>query len=369
MKVIGNLLKSAVTSISGADFNLLRKKKRKKILSIDGGGIRGIIPGQVIIALEKKLQARSGNPNARIAHYFDFFAGTSTGGILSCLYLSPSEDDPAKVRFSAEEAVDLYIQNGHKIFNIPMWKKFSNPDGIMHEIYDVAELERLLEKYFGDLKLSQLLKPCLITSYDLKRRKVHFFTQHNARKSGDVADFFVRDVCRATSAAPTYFETALVKSLSGESYPLLDGGVFANNPALCAYSEIRNAKGFPTAKDLFIVSIGTGSANKAYEYEAARAWGTLSWAKPLIDIMMSGASETTDYYLQKMFSAQGNEANYSRIQPASFHNARPEIDNATKENIDALIEVGNITARNCSDELDRIVEVLMEGSDPVEFYR
>jgi patatin-like phospholipase/acyl hydrolase len=68
----------------------------------------------------------------------------------------------------------------------------------------------------------------------------------------------VRDVCRATSAAPTYFETAKVKSLSNVSYALIDGGVFVNNPALSAYSEVRTSTGNPTAKDMLIVSLGTG---------------------------------------------------------------------------------------------------------------
>ena len=75
----------------------------KKILSIDGGGIRGLIPGQVLVALEKKLQQKTNDPDARIASYFDFFAGTSTGGILTCLLLCPDENNPQKPKFSAEE--------------------------------------------------------------------------------------------------------------------------------------------------------------------------------------------------------------------------------------------------------------------------
>ena len=71
----------------------------KKVLSIDGGGIRGIIPGQVLVALEEKLQERSGNPKAKVADYFDFFTGTSTGGILTCISLCPSDNDPTAAKF------------------------------------------------------------------------------------------------------------------------------------------------------------------------------------------------------------------------------------------------------------------------------
>ncbi|RYG18761.1 MAG: patatin [Chitinophagaceae bacterium] len=338
----------------------------KKILALDGGGIRGIIPGQILVVLESKLKLRSGNPDARIADYFDFFAGTSTGGILTCIHLCPDLTNPGKARFSAQEAVDLYIEHGGKIFNIGLYEKFIAVGGMLNEKYNAAPLEKCLHDYFGDLQLSQLLKPSIITSYDIENRNAHFFAQHDFIKKGAGGDFYVRDVCRATSAAPTYFETALVKSLSNVSYPLVDGGVFANNPALCAYSEVRNSAGLPTASDMFIVSIGTGSENKSYSYKKVKDYGALGWIEPLIDIMMSGASETTHYHLTKMFAAQNNSANYIRIQPSSIRNAAYAMDNATPENIQALIEVGTVTAQDC-EELDRIVDVLITDKDSVTF--
>jgi patatin-like phospholipase/acyl hydrolase len=339
----------------------------KKILCIDGGGIRGIIPGQILVALEKKLQTKSGDPNARLASYFDFFAGTSTGGILTCIYLCPSPDDPLHPRFSAAEAVDLYVKNGHHIFDVSLFKRIESGNGTLDEKYDAAALEEHLKFYFGNLRLSQLLKPCVIPSYDIKRRESHFFGQQDFKMYGDGSDYLVRDVCRATSAAPTYFETALIHSMSQVSYPLVDGGVFANNPSLCAYSEVRNAEGSPSAKDMMIVSIGTGSENKPYEYAHAKNWGAVGWIKPVIDIMMAGAAETTHYHLTKMFSVSGNDNHYIRLQPASLGSASTDMDNASAENIRALVEVGVETAQNCSHELDRVVDMLLEGADPVVF--
>lgn len=339
----------------------------KKILSIDGGGIRGIIPGQVMVSLERKLQNRTGNPDARLADFFDFFAGTSTGGILSCICLCPSEEDPTKARFSAQDAVNLYMNHGEEIFDVDFWKRLRSGRGYLDEKYEEFALEKYLKNYFGDLKLSELLKPCLIPAYDIDRRETHFFAQHDRAIKGEGCDFLVRDVCRATSAAPTYFETALVKSCSGVSYPLIDGGVFANNPALCAYSEVRNAKDNPTAGEMFLVSIGTGSKHTSYDYKKAQDWGAVGWIQPLIDIMMAGASETTDYHLSRMFSARNKRDSYIRIQPSRMGSASLDMDNASKENLAALAEVGIETSENCSEELDRIVEVLLEGVDPVVF--
>ncbi|MGV3704464.1 MAG: patatin-like phospholipase family protein [Arcticibacter sp.] len=338
----------------------------KKILSIDGGGIRGVIAGQIVVAIEKELQRKSGNREARVAQYFDFFSGTSTGGILTCLYLCPDLEIPSKPRFSAEQAVELYVRYGGEIFDRSLVQRVVSADGILDEKFSKTALEQYLNEYFGDLKLSKLLKPCIVTAYDVQRRRTHFFAQHDYARKGDSADFLVKDVCRATSAAPTYFEATLVKSLSGVSYPLIDGGVFANNPAQCAYSEIRNAEGSPTARNMFLVSIGTGSENKPYDYDKVKNYGAVGWIKPVIDIMMSAAAETTHYHLTKMFSAMGNGANYVRIQPSNIGRAHYEMDDASPENIQNLVEVGIETVENCID-IARIVDILLEGKDDVVF--
>src|SRR5437773_5863242 len=131
-----------------------------RILSVDGGGIRGIIPGQVLVALEKKIQQLSGDDSKRIADVFDLIAGTSTGGILTCLYLCPDANS-AHPRFSAADAVDLYLQNGDDIFDVSFFRRLWSAGGTLEETYSAEPLERILKEYFGDLRLSQLLKPCL----------------------------------------------------------------------------------------------------------------------------------------------------------------------------------------------------------------
>jgi hypothetical protein len=336
----------------------------KKILSIDGGGIRGIIPGQVLIALEQKLQEKTGKPDARIAEYFDFFAGTSTGGILTCILLCPSTDGSGRPRFSAKQAVELYIKYGNSIFQTGFWHRLFSLNGIAHEKYEADNLEHYLAGYFRGVKLNQLLKPCIIAAYDIERRKTIFFAQHNYAQKGDAANFWVKDVCRATSAAPTYFEPELLKSLSGVSYACIDGGLFANNPAICAYAEVRKSEGGPTAKDMFIVSMGTGSEDQCYPYHKAKDWGAIGWVKPVINVMMSGAAEITNYHMAEIFSAYGNQSNYIRIQPSGFINANPKMDDASPSNIKALIELGIETAESCM-ELNRIVDVLLQGNDDV----
>ena len=205
--------------------------KLTRILSIDGGGIRGVIPGQILVVLEDKLKELDHNPQARIGDYFDLIAGTSTGGILACLYLTPQVNDPLAPRYSAHEVVSFYLERGGEIFHIPWRKRVITAAGLMDEKYPTGPMERALMEYIGDLRLSQLIKPSLIPSYDIEARRAHFFNQDNDRQ-GNARDYLVRDVIRATTAAPSYFEVAQAHSFADDHYPLIDGGVFANNPAM-----------------------------------------------------------------------------------------------------------------------------------------
>ncbi|MEZ5196243.1 MAG: patatin-like phospholipase family protein [Bacteroidales bacterium] len=340
---------------------MAKQTKLTRILSIDGGGIRGIIPGQILVHLEKKLQELDKNPKARIADYFDMIAGTSTGGILTCIYLCPDEKDPKRPRFSADDAVDLYFERGDEIFDISLLQKIKSGAGLLDEKYAADELEEALNDYMKDLKLSELIKPCLVTSYDIRRRKAHFFTQHDTK--GGAQDFYVRDVARATSAAPTYFEVARAKSMTNIHYPLIDGGVFVNNPAMCAYAEARKVnfgklKNKPTAGNMFILSLGTGNIDTPYYYKNAKDWGVVEWLKPLLDIMMSAVSETVDYQLRQIYDAVGKPNQYIRIEP-ELGNASSAMDNAEKENLFALKEAGNEAAEKHKDNLEYIAKTLI----------
>lgn len=306
-----------------------------KILCIDGGGIRGIIPGQLLAEIEKHLQIK-------IWEHFDMIAGTSTGGIIGCALLCPQTDDEgkatrnAKAKYSAEEVVNIYLERGSEIFNRPMRHRVKTIFGLLEEKYPATGLENALQDYFQEVWLDELLKPCLITSYDITRSATHFFTQHDARQSGH--NYAVKDIARATSAAPTYFECAQIKSDSGVQYPLIDGGVFANNPAMCAYAEVRVKKNI-SSKDMKIFSLGTGSFTKNYTYAKARKWGMAQWVRPVIDIMMSGVAETVDYQLKRIFETSDIN-NYLRINGELTAGINPDMDCVTEQNLMALKQFG-----------------------------
>ena len=308
-----------------------------KVLSIDGGGIRGIVPGTIMVEAEREF-------GIRVADYFDLIAGTSTGGILTCAYLCPSDADPTQPKFTAEEVVGLYFNKGKQIFDDPFMHKLRSIWGIISAKFPERGIDEALKEYFGEVWLSQLLKPTVITSYDITNRNGHFFAQHDAREK-ESYDFLIREVSRATSAAPTYFNCARVQNKSGDSFTLVDGGVFVNNPAMCAYAEIRdgfkNVEGEPAAaKDMKILSLGTGFTKKHYLYRQARRWGMAQWVRPVIDIMMSGSVEVDDFYLKRIFETTENPAQYMRVNSKMPGDVDPEMDNVTPANMAALKKLG-----------------------------
>jgi len=343
--------------------------KKIKILSIDGGGIRGIIPGTILAELEEILQKQS-NSDRKIGDYFDMIAGTSTGGILSCIYLMPDNDGKAK--YSAKEALDLYIKNGHTIFDRTLAQKIESIGGILHEKYSEDPLYQLLKSYFGDVTLDRLIRPSLITSYEITDRRAIFFTSADARKD-NICNFYVRDVARATSAAPTYFAPAHIKSLNGQLFALVDGGVFANNPAMCAYAEARKlefSKFFndqqkrdkPTAEEMIILSLGTGSVKKRYRYDDFKNAGEIKWLEPVIDILMSGNSETVAYQLMQMYRRQDTEDqnHYFRLEP-ELKEACSEMDIATEDNINNLYQAGLTFVFENKKQLEKIAARILEN--------
>lgn len=333
-----------------------------KILSIDGGGIRGIIPGTILQVIEEKIQKKTGNADARLVDHVDFIAGTSTGGIITCGLLTPSPEDPTRPKFSVEEVVNLYHEHGKDIFYKPFWHKIGGLWGVLDEKFPNTALKKVLESQFGDIQLSQLLKPCLITAYEIKSRRAMFFTQQSAKKT-KAHDFLVKEVAQATSAAPTYFQAALIKSILGVKYPFIDGGVFANNPSMCAYAETRKMDFHtvkrPTSKDMYLVSLGTGCVDEELSYQKAKNYGLAKWIRPLISIMMSGNSETVSYQLKWLFDAGSNQDGYFRIEPDLLR-ASPSMDDASRKNTDALREAGLNYVANHEDKIDMIVDNLIK---------
>lgn len=261
-----------------------------KVLSIDGGGIRGVIPGVLLTYLEEKV-------GKSISDMFDLVVGTSTGGILAAGLAMP--ESGGRPKFSAQDMLELYTDRGGEIFERSFWRGITSLGGATDERYSHEPLEEVLEQYLKDATLKDCLVPVVITSYDIEQRKPYFFKTSRAKEDED-RNHFLRDAARATSAAPTYFEPVVVSSFAEQSTRrvLVDGGVFVNNPAMCAYAEARPLAA--DAEDILMLSLGTGVATRKIPYEDARDWGALGWVRPIISVMMDGEADAADHQLRHL---------------------------------------------------------------------
>lgn len=307
-----------------------------RVLAIDGGGIRGIVPALVLAELE----ARVGRP---VAELFDLVAGTSTGGILACALGRPGARPAA-------ELVDLYRTEGPRIFSRTLGRKITSALGYLDEKYDDTALRATLERYLEPARLSDSLVPLLVTSYDLPSRTPYFFKSWRAKADPDW-DFPLAEVARATAAAPTYFEPECITAPDGQELALVDGGVFATNPAMCAFAEARRLD--PHAAP-FVVSLGTGQLTRPIAGRDAAGWGLLQWVRPLIDVVFDGVADTVEYQLNEL-AADGDAV---RLQVA-LTRASDALDDASPPNLELLEEQAKDLIKESDAKLDHAVERLL----------
>ena len=320
-----------------------------KILSIDGGGIRGIIPAVVLAEIENRTRRP-------IATLFHLIAGTSTGGILA-LGLAIPKSAGAQL-YSAKQLAGMYEQQGACIFSRSVWHRLAACGNLTHEKYPRGGIEQVLLDYFGESRLREAATDILIASYEIERSLPFFFRSSMARARPDY-DFQTRDVARATSAAPTYFQPMkLPTGVNSHHYTLIDGGVFANNPAACALVEARTTH--PEAASYLVVSLGTGELNYSFPYDAARNWGLAKWAMPLLDIVFDGVSKAVDYQLRQLLPDTPEACQrYYRFQ-ATLGGRNHSIDNTSPANISALKALAYELIEKRSDDLDKICDALVK---------
>ncbi|KAH7523599.1 hypothetical protein FEM48_Zijuj06G0029000 [Ziziphus jujuba var. spinosa] len=332
------------------------------ILSIDGGGIRGVIPGTILAFLEAELQKLDGE-QARIADYFDVITGTSTGGLVTAMLTVPDHENNRPL-FAAKDIKDFYLEHCPKIFPQESFPLASGAAEVIKALagpkYDGKYLHKLVKEKLGDRRLHETLTNVVIPTFDVKRLQPTIFSSYEVKKNPSM-DALLSDICIGTSAAPTYlpahqFETTTPDGKVRE-FHLIDGGVVANNPALVAMNEVSreihqgNPDFFlikPTEYGRFLViSLGTGTpkADEKYDANEAARWGILGWlhshnSTPLVDIFTQASSDMVDFHLSTVFQALHSDKHYLRIQDDTLSGKVSSVDIATKKNLDSLVEVG-----------------------------
>lgn len=299
------------------------------MLSIDGGGIRGIIPSQIIYRIEKDL-------GINIYNFFDVFTGTSVGSMIigSIVYGKKSGSDLLKI-----------MENDCK--NI---MKQSLADSWFYTFlympkYDGKEKKRIIEKNVNGKRISETEKKVIIPSYNISSQKTVFFKSW--KNEG-----YVSDIINASSAAPSYFPSVKIGN-----HHFTDGSITTNNPTDAAYSEILSL--YPNKK-IRILSIGTGYLLEKINDKSIDNWGEVQWfiKGNIMEILLKGPEQTVDYKMKRFTNALGHE--YIRIDSEIKNDS---LDDTTDENIMYLKSVGDKLFENNKNSLIRFFNTDKEKQD------
>lgn len=354
-----------------------------KLLSIDGGGIRGLLPALILVELERRL----GKPMCEL---FDVIAGTSTGGILA-LGLSVAE------RPNASQLVELYKRDGATIFPRTIFDKavgfaektlpiinrirtiFDLPPDVeprdaFDPKYDGEGRLKAMQAFFKNKTLSAARTRVFVASYDTAERKPVFFVRNvadialpNAQSGSPTPNLYfyepvgdgcsMVDAAMASSAAPTYFPPyELKRAEGGEPYSLVDGAVYANNPTGLAQAFLRNGRDYES--DL-VLSLGTGAMERPYPFKQIRGWGAAQWGVPALKMMIDGQTEAVALVMQKRLPPD----QYFRFQPLLVPESgvSDDLDDVSPKNIESMEALAAKLIHEQSAQLDNLCAQLAQN--------
>ncbi|KAH9747302.1 Patatin [Citrus sinensis] len=290
--------------------NTIAKGKKIAVLSIDGGGVRGIIPGTILAFLESQLQDLDG-PKARIADYFDIVSGTSTGGLIATMLTAPDKD--RRPIFAAKDMNKFYFKHCPEIFPQDSCKNF--PRSVtsplrkwVRPMYDGKYMRTLTNRILGEITIKDTLTNLIIPTFDVKRLQPVIFSTNDG-KIHALKNARLADICIGTSAMVVLRQMTL---------------------------------------QMLVLSLGTGAAKEPTNYYTARKtseWGMLRWAfyrgrMPMLDVFLDASSDMVDFHVSAFFQSSYCKANYLRIQDDTLTSDSAKFDNFTEENMQNLEEIG-----------------------------
>lgn len=295
-------------------------------LHIYGGGVRGIIPATIL----RELEAETG---MKALNMFEFFSGTSTGGILAGAINTG--------RFTAADLVNLYKEHASTIFESRYWL---NPWGIRGPNYKIANLRDVLRQYVGVETVAQFKKDVLIPMYDIRGHNTLVVKSWEAREHPD-QNFWAVDALSGTGAAPTYFEPVRMYNCPGDpgnrlrrEFIVVDGGIFDNASTGCAFNAMKSLYGHDVRH--ISVSLGTGIDTPEHlTYEDVSGMGTLSLAPRTIDWMLTANVQKTEYEMKRYLPPIGDFQQYFLFNPMIDHQYAA-MDATDEDHLDQLEQYG-----------------------------
>ena len=310
----------------------LHYNKKIKILSIDSGGINGIVSLRILCELEKQLEKP-------ISEVFDYFVGSSAGGII--ISLLNLKDESGKPIYTAEEVDKIYRKYMKIIFN-RRWYSF----GIFSPIYDRDIMDRIFLEGFKNRTLTSTIKPITLLSFSLDTGKPNIWSTFRAQKNGDL-DYYLRDAVGATASAPIFFAPKTTLKMDGTLMHDVDGGIFDANPLMTGIAELTDIKPNLRKNDIFIVSVGPGrmDLDDSKKIKNMLNYGFTGWviSKPnIVDLIIHADAISDAIQGQKLFP------NYHRLDPLIPKNLS-SVDDTSADTINELSMIANRYVKTSND--------------------
>ncbi|XP_047327658.1 patatin-like protein 6 [Impatiens glandulifera] len=396
---------STPTAVDNGVQSIKYQRGKICILSIDGSGMRSILPGKALGYLENVLRTKSGNPDARIADYIDVATGAGVGGIFTAMLFGtkdrrrPISEASDTWKFLAAQGRKFYTSSsssssstgsksgGRKSVRQLFSCGFGN-GGSSSGTSETLELEKTMKELFTEngrnLTLKDTLKPVLIPCYDLSSSAPFLFSRADALET-DSFDFPLWEVCRATSAEPGVFEPVSMKSIDGKKKCLaVDGRLTMSNPTAAAITHVlHNKQEFPFVRgveDILVLSLGSGQLlEDSYTLDQVKEWKAKDWARPMARISSDGSADLVDHAVAMAFGQSRSSGNYVRVQAngSSLGRCGANVDtDGSSSNVKILSGVGDemlkqknvesvmfggkkISMESNSEKLDRFAEELV----------
>lgn len=355
-----------------------KKEEIRYILSIDGGGMRGIVPSFILKKINEELKKMG--EKRPLYSYFDLIAGTSTGALISLGLSMPLEESSLKKeneedykverhyttgRFFKKEVVEtkgyiphladpesfvsLYRDNGNRIFKTEetkgLFKLFDKVNRLFSDKYKIEPYEEFLNEIYGNTLLKELRVPTMAVAFNTSNSTPYIF------RSWDDHGYYIKEAARASSAAPTYFSPAVfIDRESNETLTLIDGGTAANNPILCAYAEA--VKLYPNATEYRILSLSTLSP--PYSINPDEFTTNIDWLSALLGAYGDGNMNVSEMAVEAM-----NNTKVVRVWDDIIKKKYP-LDDTSEEAMESLLSASRKLWENKKDEILDFVKKMVK---------
>lgn len=313
------------------------------ILSIDDGGIRGIIPATLLSRIEERVQLAT-------SEMFHCLAGSSTGGIFSLGLSRENPSYPKKPLYQARDILQMYKVHASEIFERDLSWKVSTLWGGIGSKYCERGIEKILQNKFENTHLDESLTDLVVTSFDVQNRCNYIFKNFVGLQG---QGYLMSDVARSTSAAPTYFPSKQMRDFFQPDtwHNFIDGGITANNPSEWAFLECSKYRNLQKRK-VFVLSIGTGEFPRpSSSPQGSKNWGLLQWAPRINTDFFEASSQSAEQQMQLL--SETHDVHYLRLQPSLESPSQELLDNTDPENMSSLENTAN----------DYFDKLLQEGFD------